>query len=66
MSLLRIFVKFNHKIKFKPFFKIKFKSQILSLYFEIMVSFLKTYKQTQVFNIYMTIKTHIEYLKPKF
>ena len=47
-------------------FKIKFKSQILSLYFQIMMIFLKKYKQTQVFNTYMTIKTHIEYLKPKF
>ena len=37
MSLLRICVKFNHKIKFKLFFLIKFKSQILSLYFEIMM-----------------------------
>ena len=42
----------------------KFKSQILSLYFEIMMIFLTKYKQTQVFNTYMTIKTHIEYLKP--
>ena len=66
MSLLRIYVKFNHKIEFKLFFKIKFKSQILSLYFEIMTPFLKIYKQTQVFNTYMTIKTHTEYLKPKF
>ena len=66
MSLLRIYVKFNHKIKFKLFFKIKFKSQILSLYFEIMMIFLKKYKQTQVLNTYMTIKTHIEYLQPKF
>ena len=66
MSLLRIYVKFNHKIKFKLFFKIKFKSQILSLYFEIMMIFLKKYKQKQVLNTYMTIKTHIEYLKPKF
>ena len=48
------------------FFKIKFKSQILSLYFQIMMIFLKKYKQTQVFNTYMTIKTLIEYLKPKF
>ena len=39
---------------------------MLSLYFEIMMIFLKTYKQTQVFNTYMTIKTHTEYLKPKF
>ena len=30
----------------------KFKSQILSLYFEIMMICLKKYKQTQVFNIY--------------
>ena len=46
---------------------IKFKSQILSLYFEIMmIFFFKKYKQTQDFNTYMTIKTHIEYLKPKF
>ena len=65
MSFLRIYVKFNHKIKFNFFFKIKFKSQILSLYFEIMMIFLKKYKQTQVFNTYMTIKTHTEYLKPK-
>ena len=64
MSLLRIYVKFNHKIEFKLFL-IKFKSQILSLYFEIMI-FLKKYKQTQVFNTYTIIKTHIEYLKPKF
>ena len=39
---------------------------MLSLYFEIMMIFLKKYKQKQVFNTYMTIKTHIEYLKPKF
>ena len=65
MSLLRIYVKFNHKIKFKLFL-IKFKSQILSLYFEIMMIFLIKYKQTQDFNSYMTIKIHIEYLKPKF
>ena len=45
---------------------IKFKSQVLSLYFEIMMLFLKIYKQTQVFNTYMTIKTQTEYLKPKF
>ena len=64
MSLLRIYVKFNHKIKFKLL--IKFKSQILSLYFEIMMIFLKAYKQTQVFKTYMTIKTHAEFLKPKF
>ena len=48
------------------FFSIKFKSQILSLYFEIMMIFLNKYKQTQDFNSYVTIKTHIEYLKPKF
>ena len=65
MSFLRIFVKFNHKIKLKLFFKIKLKSQILRSYLEIMMIFLKKYKQTQVFNAYMTIKTHIEYLKPK-
>ena len=28
--------------------------------------FLTKYKQAQVFNTYMTIKTRIEYLKPKF
>ena len=39
---------------------------MLCLYFEIMMIFLKKYKQTQVFNTYMAIKTHIEYLKPKF
>ena len=39
---------------------------MLSLYFEIMMIFLKKYKQTQVFKTYMTIKIHIEYLKPKF
>ena len=39
---------------------------MLSLYFEIMMIFLKQYKQTQIFNTYMTIKTHIEYWKPKF
>ena len=61
MSLLRIYVKFNHKIKFKLFLKIKFESQILSLYFEIIMIFLKQYKQLQVFNSYMTIKSHIEY-----
>ena len=44
----------------------KFKSQILSLYFEIMMICLKIYKKTEVFNTYMTIKTHIEYLKHKF
>ena len=38
---------------------------MLSLYFEIMMIFLIKYKQTQVLNSYMTIKTHIEYLKPK-
>ena len=48
------------------FFKIKFKSQILSLYFEIMMSFLKKYKQALIFNTYMAIKTHIEYWKPNF
>ena len=42
MSPLRIFVKFNHKIKFNFFFeKIKFKSQILRFVFEIMMIFLK-------------------------
>ena len=41
MSLLRIYVKLNHKFKFKLFLKIKFKSQMLSLYFEIMMIFLK-------------------------
>ena len=41
-------------------------SQVLSLYFEIMMLFLKIYKLTQVFNTYMTIKTQTEYLKPKF
>ena len=39
MSLLRIYVKFNHKIKFKLFFLIKLKSQIFSLNFEIMMIF---------------------------
>ena len=61
MSLLRIYVKFNNKIKFKLF-----KSQILSLYFEIMMILLKNYKQTQVLNSNMKIKTLIEYLKPTF
>ena len=41
MSPLRIFVKFNHKIKFKLLKKIKFKSQILKSVFEIMMIFLK-------------------------
>ena len=36
MSPLRIFVKFNHKIKL-TFLKIKFKSQILRFVFEIMM-----------------------------
>ena len=31
-----------------------------------MMIFLKKYKQTQAFNTNMTIKTHIEYLNPKF
>ena len=31
-----------------------------------MMIFLKNFKQAQMFNTYMTIKTHIEYLKPKF
>ena len=39
MSLLRIYVKFNQNIKFKLFLKIKFKSQILSSCFEIMMFF---------------------------
>ena len=39
---------------------------MLGLYFEIMMIFLKKNKQTQVFNTYVTIKTHIEYLKPEF
>ena len=39
---------------------------ILSLCFEIMTIFLKKYKKTQVFNTYVTIKTHIEYLKIKW
>ena len=41
MSPLRIFVKFDHKIKFKLFLKIEFKSQILRFVFEIMMNFLK-------------------------
>ena len=66
MSPLRIFVKFNHKIKFKLFLKIKFKSQILRFVFEIMMIFLKLYKRMQVFNSYMTIKCLNEYFKSKF
>ena len=31
-----------------------------------MMIFLKKYKQTQDFNTYMTMKTHIEFLKPEF
>ena len=55
------------KVKsYVTFLKIKFKSQILSLYFEIMMIFLKQYKQIQVFNSYMTIKSLTEYFKPKF
>ena len=48
------------------FFENKFKSQILSFYFEIMMIFLKQYKQVQVFNSYMTMKSYTEYFKPKF
>ena len=56
-----LFIKSNLNV-----FLIKFKSQILSLYFEIIMIFLIKYKQTQDFNSYVTIKTHTEYLKPKF
>ena len=66
MSPLRIFVKFNHKVKFKLFLKMKFKSQILRFVFEIMMIFLKKYKKMQGFNTYMTIKCLNEYFKSKF
>ena len=36
---------------------------MLSLYFKIMMIFLKQYKQVQVTNSYMTIKSHSVYLK---
>ena len=39
MSLLRIYVKFDKNIKFKTFLKVKFKSQISSSCFEVMVFF---------------------------
>ena len=40
------------------YMKIKCKSQILSLYLEIMMIFLKQYELIQVFNSYMIIKVY--------
>ena len=66
MSFLRIYVKCNHKIKFKLFLKFKFKSQILSSLLKVRWFFSNKYKKIQVFNSYMTIKGHNEYFKSKF
>ena len=63
MSLLRLFVKFNHKIKFKLFL-IKFKSKTLWFVFEIMMTFFSNnIRCMQVFNSYMAIKCLNEYFK---